>query len=60
MTKKTQIEDGKKDDRKEYICKAVFNLGSNKNGSAKNSYKVGDKILLTLKQAEILINEKKI
>lgn len=60
MTKKTQIEDSKKDDRKEYICKAVFNLGSNKNGSAKKSYEVGDKITLTQQQAEILSNEKKI
>ncbi|WP_160114277.1 hypothetical protein [Aquimarina sp. AU119] len=56
MTKKITVEN----EKKEYISKAVFNLGSKKDGSAKNSYKVGDKILLTEKQAEILTKENKI
>ncbi len=60
MAKKTEKNDLTADERKVYICKASFKLGSNKNGTAKNSYVVDDKITLNAKQAEILTKENKI
>ncbi|MDY8137563.1 hypothetical protein [Aquimarina sp. 2201CG5-10] len=57
MTKKSEkpIED-----KKEYTCISIINLGSNKNGTAKKSYKPFDKIMLNDKQAGILLKQKKI
>lgn len=43
----------KKENTKTYILLVPFNHGSNKDGSAKHSYKAGDSIELSKKQAEV-------
>lgn len=60
MAKKEEVSKQVKEELKEYTVLTVINLGSNKNGTPKKSYKPMDKITLSKKRAEVLLNQKKI